>query len=116
MRFILAAFAILFGLGSEAFAQGIADGTYQGTRGYYNPSYPYCHGTYSFQATVENGIISFESDGHYWEGTIDMATGQVHIPYAGVTPPYKDPVSIVGHYSNGRLYSGYCGEGYFRLD
>jgi hypothetical protein len=93
---------------------GIGPGTYRGARGYFDTSHSYC-GHYSFLATVSDGLIWFESDGHYWQGRIDMATGEIDIPNSGVSPPYRRPISIHGHYSKAVLSSGDCGLGYFIL-
>ena len=90
------------------------DGVYRGRRGYYRVRRPYCLGIYNFEATISNGTIVFYSDGRRWSGTVSDS-GYIHIDNSGVSPPTKYGVEISGHISNGELYSGYCGRGFFRL-
>ncbi|SRR5579883_2192736 len=96
-------------------AQGIEPGTYSGSRGWYHPKGD-CAAYYPLQVHIDYNRISFSSDGRYWSGTINMATGELYIPDTGVTPPTRYSISIIGHYRNATMRSDYCGEGYFRLD
>lgn len=95
------------------------NGTWSGWRGYTDagrrsPSKE-CLGRYSFTADVQDGVITFWSDGRTFTGSVD-ASGTVRIDRSGLSPSSKTPFWIEGPLNNARMYSGYCGNGIFRLE
>ncbi|WP_375175617.1 caspase family protein [Pseudooceanicola sp.] len=94
------------------------NGSYSGWRGYTDggrrsPSKE-CLGRYSFTAQIDNGTIQFWSDGRTFTGSIDQS-GNVRIDRTGLSPQSRTPFTIEGPLTEARMYSGYCGNGYFRL-
>ena len=94
------------------------NGSFKGWRGYTDagrrsPSRE-CLKTYSFTAEITDGTIRFWSDGRTFTGTVD-AGGIVSIDRSGLSPRSRTPFTIEGPLTEARMYSGYCGNGYFRL-
>lgn len=94
------------------------NGTYSGLRGYTDggrrsPNAE-CLNQYSFTATVENGTIRFWSDNRNFTGQVDL-DGNISLDRSGLSPSSKTEFWIRGHVSNARMFSGYCGNGYFQL-
>lgn len=98
-----------------AFAQAIPNGRYAGVRGYKNPSFPYCLPRYDFEADISNNVVTFESDDRIWYGTLDQRSGQIDIRASGVTPAPSQNIWIRGPWTQARMWSAYCGEGYFTI-
>lgn len=98
------------------------DGSYTGVRGYTerNRRSPNksCLGRYNFTAQVRDGRITFHSDGRSWTGAVGP-DGRVTINRTGVNPPTKTEMWITadinGNRADGKMYSGFCGEGYFSM-
>ena len=94
------------------------NGTYSGLRGYTDSGRrspnAECLNQYSFTARVENGTITFWSDNRDFTGQVDLQ-GNIALDRNGLSPRSKTDFWIQGHVSNARMYSGYCGHGYFRL-
>ena len=94
------------------------NGSYSGWRGYTDggrrsPSKE-CLGRYSFTAEINDGTIKFWSDGRTFTGSVDPS-GFVRIDRSGLSPQSRTPFTIEGPLTEARMYSGYCGNGYFRL-
>ncbi|WP_169052573.1 caspase family protein [Pseudooceanicola onchidii] len=94
------------------------NGSYSGWRGYTDggrrsPSKE-CLNRYSFTAEITDGQIRFWSDGRTFTGSVD-ANGFVSIDRTGLSPRSKTPFTIDGPLTEAHMYSGYCGNGYFRL-
>lgn len=94
------------------------NGKYSGWRGYTDggrrsPSKE-CLSRYNFTATVKDGWITFWSDNRTFRGTVS-SSGYVKIDRTGLSPRSKTQFSIEGPLNNARMYSGYCGNGVFRL-
>lgn len=93
-------------------------GTYAGVRGYTSSSRPKpnseCQSRYTFEAEVSGGEISFWSDGRTFSGFIDEHN-RIRITNMGLMPPTNSRFSIVGEIWDAKMFSSYCGPGYFRL-
>lgn len=94
------------------------NGSYSGWRGYTDggrrsPNKE-CLDRYSLSVRIEDGAIYFWSDGRNFTGTVD-ASGRVRVDRNGLSPRSKTPFTIDGPLNNAHMYSGYCGNGYFRL-
>ena len=94
------------------------NGSYAGQRGYTDngrrsPSVE-CKNRYDFNAEVDDGTITFWSDGRTFTGQIDLA-GNISLDRNGLSPRSRTDFWIQGHVGNAAMYSGYCGNGYFRL-
>ena len=73
-----------------------------------------CKNRYDFNAEVDDGTITFWSDGRTFTGQIDLA-GNISLDRNGLSPRSRTDFWIQGHVGNAAMYSGYCGNGYFRL-
>jgi TPR repeat protein len=94
------------------------NGSYSGWRGYTDggrrsPSKE-CLGRYSFTVEIVDGTIRFWSDGRTFTGTVDP-NGWVRVDKSGLSPQSRTAFTIEGPLTEARMYSGYCGNGYFRL-
>ena len=94
------------------------NGSWSGWRGYTDggrrsPNKE-CLGRYNFTAEINDGTIRFWSDGRTFSGSVD-SNGFVRIDRSGLSPSSKTAFSIEGPLNNARMYSGYCGNGYFKL-
>ncbi len=93
----------------------LPDGVYSAVRGYNSTSLN-CPGEIDIpNVRIKNGTISFESGGVAWNGAIDEKNGVIRIEGAGITPRPTGDLHIRGHHSRARLYSDFCGSGYFRI-
>ncbi|MBR9766571.1 MAG: hypothetical protein GYB53_24410, partial [Rhodobacteraceae bacterium] len=94
------------------------NGSYQGLRGYTDSGRrspnAECLSQYSFTAEVRDGTVTFWSDGRTFTGQLDLE-GNIGIDRTGLSPGSKTEFWIQGQAGNARMYSGYCGNGYFRL-
>jgi len=73
-----------------------------------------CKNRYRITVEVRDGRFSFLSDNRSWTGRIN-ANGEIYLDGSGVRPRTKTSVSIRGRLENAQMYSGYCGNGYFRV-
>ena len=93
------------------------NGTYNVTRGYTGripkSKRRHCKRRYTLTAWVENGWITYNSDGRSWRGRVDDS-GMISINGRDARPRTKSRFSISGHISDARMYSAFCGSGYFR--
>ena len=96
----------------------LASGTYAGVRGYTDYGRPKanseCLQEYHFEAEVANNELTFWSEGRIFTGSIDER-GRIRITNLGVSPPTKSRFSVTGFLDDAKMYSDYCGSGYFRL-
>lgn len=95
------------------------DGVYTGARGYTEAGRPSqdaeCLSAYpDFRLEIYKHEFTFRSDGREWRGKVSE-DGRVRITCADIEPRTKYAASITGPISDARLYSGFCGNGYFRL-
>jgi hypothetical protein len=105
----------LAGATLKALETPLPDGTYLAVRGY-NAESLNCPSRIEITGVrIERGAISFESGDVAWSGTINEDTGVIRIESAGVTPRPTGDLHIRGHYSKPRLFSDFCGSGYFRI-
>ena len=98
----------------------VPNGTYTGTRGYNTANPPNCLAEYRMTGIrIADGRIDFESDGRNWSGTINQRTGDVNIPFSGITagtqPKPRHETHIRGPFRNAVLFNGLCGNGFFRM-
>ena len=94
------------------------NGEYSGVRGYTDskrrsPANE-CKARYSFDAIIENGRISFISDGRNFKGSVD-GKGNLYIDNSGIRPSTQTSFRVTGPLDDARMTSGYCGNGYFYL-
>jgi len=104
----------------DAAPTGVArfNGLYSGTRGYTDPGRRSpnrgCKSRYNISVQVANGQFRFFSDNRSWTGSIN-ARGEIFLDNSGVQPRTKTKALIRGKLNNAQIYSGYCGNGYFRV-
>lgn len=94
----------------------VPNGEYTAIRGYRSEKAPHCLASYAVNAVfVEDGRITFQSDGRTWRGSIDQRSGKIDIGYNGIHPKPKNDTYITGAFDKARMYNGFCGNGYFSL-
>lgn len=113
--FVLALPIALAAPGMKALETPLAEGTYNAVRGYNAESLNCPRYIEITGVKIERGTISFESGDVAWSGMIDEETGIIRVESAGVTPRPAGDLHIRGHYSKARLFSDFCGSGYFRI-
>lgn len=105
-----------------AAACALPDGTYTGVRGYATHKPPHCLSTYDmYGIEIRDGQIVFKSDGRTWTGTANQRTGDIYIPFSGISvndqgSPLKHTTYIRGNFRSATLFNGFCGSGFFRIN
>ncbi len=93
----------------------LPDGVYRAVRGY-NAVTLHCPERIEIEGVkIADGTISFQSGDVAWQGVIDREYGIIRIEAAGIAPRPTGDVHVRGHHSKARLYSDFCGSGYFRI-
>jgi hypothetical protein len=106
--------AYVFGFKAEVM---LPNGKYTATRGYNLQRSDDCKSEYKFNVAVKDGKINFESDGRYYDGEVNQKSGYIEaIDGRNAHPPTKTAFLVKGNYSNAKMTSDFCGQGYFRID
>ena len=105
-----------------AAACALPDGTYSGVRGYSKHNPPHCLSSYDmYGIEIRDGQIIFKSDGRTWTGTVNQRSGDIDIPFSGISvndqgSALKHETYIRGNFRSATLYNGFCGGGFFRIN